>query len=83
MNANLYALLHDHFAERGEQPCILHPGGSVIRYDDLDAMSARIANALAAAGCEKGDRVAAQVDKSWQNRRCISRACVQALSTCR
>src|SRR5260370_487941 len=28
MNANLYALLRDHFAEHGEQPCILHPGGA-------------------------------------------------------
>jgi malonyl-CoA/methylmalonyl-CoA synthetase len=66
MNANLYALLHDHFAEHGEQPCILHPGGAVIHYDDLDAMAARIAHVLVAAGCEKGDRVAAQVDKCWQ-----------------
>jgi len=66
MNANLYALLRDHFAENGEQPCILHPGGVVIHYDDLDAMAARIAHVLVDAGCEKGDRVAAQVDKCWQ-----------------
>jgi malonyl-CoA/methylmalonyl-CoA synthetase len=66
MNANLYALLRDHFAEHGEQPCILHPGGTVIHYDDLDAMAARIAHVLVDAGCEKGDRVAAQVDKCWQ-----------------
>jgi len=66
MNANLYALLRDHFAEHGEQPCILHPGGAVIHYDDLDAMAARIAHVLVAAGCEKGDRVAAQVEKCWQ-----------------
>ena len=66
MNANLYALLRDHFAEHGEQPCILHPGGTVIHYDDLDAMAARLAHVLVDAGCEKGDRVAAQVDKSWQ-----------------
>jgi len=66
LNANLYALLRDHFAEHGEQPCILHPGGTVIHYDDLDAMAARIAHVLVAAGCEKGDRVAVQVDKCWQ-----------------
>src|ERR1022692_716908 len=66
MNANLYALLRDHFAEKGEQPCILHPGGVVIHYDQLDAMAARIAHVLVAAGCEKGDRVAAQVDKCWE-----------------
>src|ERR1700682_3475243 len=66
MNANLYALLRDHFAEHGEQPCILHPGGAVIHYDDLDTTAARIAHALIGAGCERGDRVAAQVDKCWQ-----------------
>ena len=66
MNANLYALLHDHFADNAEQPCILMPGGPVIHYDDLDAASARIAHALVAAGCQVGDRVAVQVDKSWE-----------------
>ena len=48
MNANLYALLRDHFPEHDEQPCILIPGGPVIHYDELDATSARIAHALAA-----------------------------------
>jgi malonyl-CoA/methylmalonyl-CoA synthetase len=66
MNANLYALLRDHFAEHGEQPCILHPGGVVVHYDELDQMTARMANALVASGCNKGDRVAAQVDKCWE-----------------
>jgi malonyl-CoA/methylmalonyl-CoA synthetase len=66
MNANLYALLHDHFSEHAEQPCLLIPGGRVIHYDDLDAASARIAHALLGAGCRAGDRVAVQVDKSWE-----------------
>jgi len=66
MNANLYALLHDHFAEHAEQPCLLIPGGPVIHYDDLDAASARIAHALRGAGCRTGDRVAVQVGKSWE-----------------
>jgi malonyl-CoA/methylmalonyl-CoA synthetase len=66
MNANLYALLYDHFAEHAEQPCLLIPGGPVIHYDDLDAASARIAHTLRAAGCLPGDRVAVQVDKSWE-----------------
>jgi len=67
MNANLYALLRDHFAEDAEQPCLLIPGGPVIHYDDLDATSARIANALSAAGCHPGDRVAVQTEKCWQS----------------
>src|SRR4030095_4733518 len=67
MNANLYALLRDHFLEDAEQPCILIPGGPVIHYDELDAASARVAHALRAAGCVPGDRVAVQTEKCWQS----------------
>ena len=67
MNANLYALLRDHFLEDAEQPCVLIPGGPVIHYDDLDAASARIAHALSAAGCRAGDRVAVHTEKCWQS----------------
>jgi len=66
MNANLYALLHDHFGDRAGEPCILIPDGPVVHYGELDATSARIAHALAAVGCRRGDRVAAQVDKCWE-----------------
>ena len=66
MNANLYALLHDHFADRAGEPCILIPDGPVIHYDQLDAASARFAHALVAAGGRAGDRVAVQVDKCWE-----------------
>ncbi len=66
MNANLYALLRSHFPDSAEQPCLLIPDGSVIHYEDLDAASARIAHALVAAGCRRGDRVAVQVDKCWE-----------------
>ncbi|HVP88310.1 MAG TPA: malonyl-CoA synthase [Casimicrobiaceae bacterium] len=66
MNANLYALLRDHFPEEAEEPCVLIPGGRVIHYDELDHWSGRIANVLVGAGCLKGDRVAVQVEKCWQ-----------------
>jgi malonyl-CoA/methylmalonyl-CoA synthetase len=66
MNANLYALLRDHFPEEAEEPCVLIPGGAVIHYDDLDALSARVAHVLVDVGCRPGDRVAVQVDKCWQ-----------------
>ena len=66
MNANLYALLRDHFADRAGEPCILIPDGPVVHYDELDATSARFAHALLATGCRRGDRVAAQVDKCWE-----------------
>jgi malonyl-CoA/methylmalonyl-CoA synthetase len=65
MNANLYALLRDHFPEQAEEPCVLIPGGRVIHYDELDQWSARIANVLVDLRCVAGDRVAVQVDKCW------------------
>jgi malonyl-CoA/methylmalonyl-CoA synthetase len=67
MNANLYALLRDHFPEDAEQACVLIPGGPVIHYDDLDVASARIAHALIDAGCRVGDRVAVQTEKCPQS----------------
>jgi len=66
MNANFYALLRSHFDDRIAEPCLLIPDGPVIHYDQLDAASARVAHALAHAGCVAGDRVAAQVDKCWE-----------------
>ncbi len=66
MNANLYALIERHFPAAAEEPCLIVPGGPVVHYDEIAAMSARIANALVAAGCRPGDRVAVQTDKHWQ-----------------
>src|SRR6476659_3738919 len=50
-------------ADRG-RPCLMRPGGEAVSYRALDALSARLANALVQAGCRPGDRVAAQVEKS-------------------
>ncbi len=66
MNANLYALFEDHFPEASEEPCLVVPNGPVIHYDDVAAESARMANALVAAGARRGDRIAVQTDKHWQ-----------------
>ena len=65
MNANLYSLFERHFPEGAEQPFLVIPNGPVVHYDDLAALSARIAHALVAAGCKPGDRVAVQLDKHW------------------
>jgi len=67
VNANLYALLSSHFPD-GSAPCLVLPGQGdrTIDYAQIAADSGRIANALVAAGCEPGDRVAVQVDKPWQ-----------------
>jgi malonyl-CoA/methylmalonyl-CoA synthetase len=66
MDANLYTLIQRHFPTERSQPCIVIPDGPVIDYAQLEHTSARIANALVAAGCVPGDRVAVQVDKHWQ-----------------
>jgi len=66
MNANLYALIEAHLPAGPEAPCLLMPQGPVVHYDDLAQESARIAHALVDAGCQPGDRVAAQTDKHWQ-----------------
>jgi len=65
MNANLYTLIESHFPDGVEEPFLVIPNGPVVHYDDLAARAAQIANALVAAGCRPGDRVAAQVDKHW------------------
>ena len=66
MNANLYTLFESHFTGAAEEPCLMVPGGPVVHYDDLAALSAQYAHALGQAGCRPGDRVAVQVDKHWQ-----------------
>ena len=65
MNANLYALFERHFPDGAEQPFLVIPNGPVVHYGELAALSAQVANALIAAGCRPGDRVAAQVEKHW------------------
>src|SRR5258708_34668487 len=66
MNANLYALFESHFPDGAEPPLLVISNGPVVHYDDIQAMSARIAHALLDAGCQRGDRVAVQTDKHWQ-----------------
>jgi malonyl-CoA/methylmalonyl-CoA synthetase len=66
VNANLYALFEDHFPEGTEEACLVVPNGPVVHYDEIAAESARIANALVAAGARTGDRIAVQTDKHWQ-----------------
>jgi len=66
MNANLYALLEDHFPDTPLHPCLMVPGGPVVHYDELAAASARMAHALRDARCVPGDRVAVQTEKHWE-----------------
>ncbi len=66
MNANLYALFESHFPDGAEQPLLVVPNGPVVHYADIQALSAKVAHALVAAGCQSGDRVAVQTEKHWQ-----------------
>lgn len=64
MGTNLYELFRSRFPADRSRPFIEVPGGPVWSYAQLEAISARYAHALVAAGAEPGDRVAVQVDKS-------------------
>ena len=66
MNANLYTLFESHVEAQAGTPCVIVPRGPVVHYDELAALSAKIAHTLVRAGCRPGDRVAAQIDKHWQ-----------------
>ncbi len=63
MSRNLYTAMR---AARpaAEKPFLTLQDGRVVRYGELEALSARWANALVACGVETGDRVAVQVEKS-------------------
>ncbi len=66
MNDNLYSLLARRFAGSPDAVCLELEDGTRYRYADLEAETARYANLLVSLGLERGDRVAAQVDKSAQ-----------------
>ena len=63
--SNLYQLLTAN--GRADAPFLHRPDGRIDSYADLDAHTARYANALRALGVKPGDRVAVQVEKSPAN----------------
>jgi malonyl-CoA/methylmalonyl-CoA synthetase len=63
VSANLYSELKRHWRD-AEKTAIETASGTCYRFGDVDAISARLANALAGLGVKPGDRVAVQVDKS-------------------
>lgn len=76
-NANFYSRLRDARGAALSAACLETASGVVYTFEQLDRMSARYANALVALGCERGDRVAVQVDKSAQAL-ALFLACVRA-----
>jgi len=62
--SNLYTLLLDAFPADRTRPFAFLPVDRVMSYADLEATSARYANAIRKLGVGQGDRVAVQVEKS-------------------
>ncbi|MEZ5891698.1 MAG: AMP-binding protein [Parvularculaceae bacterium] len=66
-NANFFADLRAAYAAAPDRPFLSLPDGRVFTYGEIDALSARMAGALLAAGAKPGDRIAVQVEKSPEN----------------
>ncbi|GAB4239674.1 MAG: malonyl-CoA synthase [Methyloligellaceae bacterium] len=64
MSDNLFTVMREHFPEDASREFLRVPQGRVVSYADMQAESARFANAITALGVRPGDRVAVQVDKS-------------------
>jgi malonyl-CoA/methylmalonyl-CoA synthetase len=64
---NLYELIHRRVQAAPERPVIETVDGGRLTYGELDRRCARLAARLARLGVRRGDRVAAQVEKSVAN----------------
>ncbi|MEG3181297.1 malonate--CoA ligase [Sphingomonas sp. LT1P40] len=62
--SNLYTRLAAQFPDDPRRPFAWLPDGEMLGYGDVEAASARYANALGGLGVGVGDRVAVQVEKS-------------------
>jgi malonyl-CoA/methylmalonyl-CoA synthetase len=63
---NAYAYFARRFASHADRACLEADTGESYSYADLDHATARVASFLTGLGLAKGDRVAAQIDKSPQ-----------------
>jgi malonyl-CoA/methylmalonyl-CoA synthetase len=66
-NANAYAAFERSFAINAARPALQIDNGDSCTYSELDRETARCASALRDFGLQRGDRVAAQVEKSPQS----------------
>lgn len=64
---NFYSLIGERIRSSPEAPFLTIPGGRRWTFAEIDALGAKFAGALAAAGAAPGDRIAAQVEKSAEN----------------
>jgi malonyl-CoA/methylmalonyl-CoA synthetase len=66
-NDNLYLrFAGNRFSHADDRPFLMTPGREPLPYADLDAATGRMQSRLLALGVEPGDRVMAQVDKSYE-----------------
>ncbi|HBK91768.1 MAG TPA: malonyl-CoA synthase [Parvularcula sp.] len=63
----LYARVAPRFAEARDKPFLTAPDGRSRTYGEIAGIALKMAGALAAAGAQPGDRIAAQVEKSAEN----------------
>ena len=66
-NSNFYAVLEQTFAANASGPALELATGEICTYADLDREVARCAVALGGLGLKRGDRIAAQIEKSPQS----------------
>jgi malonyl-CoA/methylmalonyl-CoA synthetase len=64
---NLYELIHRQVEAAPQRVAIETPDGRELTYRDLDERCARLAARLAGLGVGRGDRIAAQIEKSVTN----------------
>jgi len=67
MNSNLFAVLKKRFPSDLTTEFVRTRGGSSYSYADMIARTGQYANALTGMGVKPGDRVAVQVNKSFEN----------------
>lgn len=64
MNPNIYAIFAERFLRNPTQVSIETEGGKTYTYADVESETAKLANLFVSTGAQKGDRLAAQVEKS-------------------
>jgi acyl-coenzyme A synthetase/AMP-(fatty) acid ligase len=64
MNQNVYTVLASGFPKSDTAPCMILADGRAWTYADVERASGRMANLIVALGLKRGDRVAAQVEKT-------------------
>ncbi len=64
MNANLFALMREHFPQHADAPFLVLRNGRRFSYGAIDSLSSRFSQVLKNCGAIPGDRIAVQVEKS-------------------